>query len=116
MRRALPIAVFAALALAGCGGGGGGGGISSADKAACDTLDQYGDAAEGGDPTAAGHLFSDLGGIGTNPKLSKKLAPYALLVSASGQVASSGGDSAKLGDYVGQMRGVCESMGWKASS
>lgn len=114
-RRALPAALAAAacLALAACGGGSSSiSSISAPDRAACDTLNR--DSTPSPDPAELNTAF---GLQATQTGLSAKLAPYAQLVGGSAQLELSGysGDS-RLGEMVGQMRGVCEAMQWKASS
>jgi hypothetical protein len=44
------------------------------------------------------------------------LSAYALLVSSTTLMAQTGGDARDLGKYVGQMSGVCQTLGWRAQS
>jgi hypothetical protein len=53
---------------------------------------------------------------GKNDFLSDDVSPYGQLVAASALVIQTGGDAPDLGKYIGQMSGVCQTLGWPASS
>jgi hypothetical protein len=84
--------------------------LSAGDNSACQSLED--DTAGGNDPVA---LNTDFGLNGRRTgALSAQLSPYVQLVGGDAQLVLSGADDGKLGEYVGQMRGVCESLGWRA--
>lgn len=107
------IAVAGLLTTAGCSGGqAAASSLPAADKSACDALNR--DTTPTADPLALEH---DFGLNGAQTGTSSSISPYAMLVGAAAQLENSGysGDS-KLGEYVGQLRGVCETRGWRANS
>lgn len=115
----LAAALGAALTVAGCGSGPSTSSnghasspkLSAADFSACTSLDN--DTSNG---NQAGALNEDFGLDGRRMgTISAHLKPYAQLVGASAQLRLSGADDGKLGEYVGEMRGVCEAEGWRAA-
>ena len=108
LRRALPVVLAAAgLALTACSGSS----LSEADRAACESLSQFGDDAIDGEPDALHLLREDLEVAGSeNDPLSDELSPYAQLVAGSALLIETGADSPELAEYVGQMRGVCQTL------
>lgn len=113
-----PIAALLAggLLLAGCSGGEDSS-LTDADRAACDTLHQYGDNAIDGQPSAVQALEDQLGGAGKDEDpFSDDLSPYAQLVAASALLIDTGAEAPELPKYVGQMQGVCQTLGWRSGS
>lgn len=113
-----PIAVAAALALAGCTSDPGTSTVSrttspptlsSADFSACESL--AGDTEAGNNVDVLVEDFAVPGRrMGT---ISPELKPFAMLVGSSAQLLQSGYDDGGLSGYVAQMRAHCVTEGWK---